>query len=245
MSNIVIDMNNIPKHIALILDGNGRWAKKRMLPRNLGHRKGAFNIADIAKEASALGIKVMSCYCFSTENWNRPKQEVDYLMQVPIKYFKRYKEKIENSDIKVIFSGRRDRVPSNLLTTMEEIEKITSNHEGLILNLCFDYGSHDEIINAAKKLAIAVKNGEISVDQIDEKMFEKNLYTKDLPPVDLLIRTSGEERISNYLLWQIAYAEFYFTPVLWPDFDAKELEKAIISYQGRTRRFGGLKEEEK
>lgn len=243
MSNILIDNENIPKHIALILDGNGRWAKKRLLPRNLGHRKGAFNIADIAQAAAELGVKVMSCYCFSTENWTRPAAEVKYLMEVPVRYIKRYQEKIANSDIKVIFSGRKDRVPAELYATIKKIEDMTSDHQGLILNICFDYGSQYEITEAVREIAALVKKGELAIEAIDEKTIDNHLYTRDLPPVDLLIRTSGEQRISNFLLWQIAYAELYFTDVLWPDFKKEDLEAAILNYQKRNRRFGGLKEE--
>lgn len=233
---------HIPKHIAIILDGNGRWAKKRLLPRIMGHRKGAFNISDIAKHAERLGIEYMTCFCFSTENWNRPEGEVNYIMEAPIKYFRHYKKKIEASTIKIKFIGRRDRIPKALLETLLEMEKITEQHKGLVLTLCLDYGSYDEITTATKEIATLVKENKISIEDITPALIENHLFTKDYPHLDLLIRTSGEIRISNFLLWQLGYAELYFTDVLWPDFDERELEKAIADYQKRNRRFGGLNE---
>lgn len=235
-----IDMNKIPSHIAMILDGNGRWAKKRLMPRTFGHRKGAFNIVDIAKSCSSIGVKYLTMFCFSTENWNRPETEVNYIMTAPIRYFKKYQDKIKASNYKICFLGRRDRVPSSLLAIMNEIEDMTKEHTGLVLSLCVDYGSYDEITSATKKIALMVKNNEIGIDDITPELIESKLFTRDYPKLDLLIRTSGEVRISNFLLWQLGYAELYFTDTLWPDFDENELEKAILSYQARNRRFGGL-----
>lgn len=235
-----LDQNKMPVHIAMILDGNGRWAKKRLLPRTMGHRKGAFNIRDIANLCNSIGIKYLTMFCFSTENWNRPASEVDYIMQTPVRYYKRYKEKIWNSPLKIKFIGRRDRVPKNLLAIMEEIEEKTVNHTGLVLTLCVDYGSYDEITTATKEIAKLVKEDKLKIEEITPTLLEEHLFTKDYPKLDLLIRTSGEIRISNYLLWQLGYAELYFTDTLWPDFDEKELEKALQSYQSRNRRFGGL-----
>ncbi|MCM1130527.1 MAG: isoprenyl transferase [Roseburia sp.] len=237
-----VDPNKIPVHVAMILDGNGRWAKKRLLPRTFGHRKGAFNIVDVAKACDKIGIKYLTMFCFSTENWNRPTDEVNYIMSAPIRYYKRYKDKIENSKMKVCFIGRRDRIPVPLLRILEEIEHITKDHTGLTLTLCVDYGSYDEITTATKEIAKLVKENKLSVEEITPELIESHLFTKDYPKLDLLIRTSGEIRISNYLLWQLGYAELYFTDTLWPDFDEKELEKAILSYQSRNRRFGGLNE---
>ncbi len=239
--NEKIDINNIPKHIAIILDGNGRWAKKRNRPRIYGHRKGAFNIERICKYADSLGVKVLSIYCFSTENWHRPSDEVNYLMHLPIRYFMRYRNQIKDSNIKIVFSGRRDRISNKLNDLAKDIEDMTKNHQGITLNICFDYGSRDEIIRAIKKLNEAGED----IKNLNEETFSKYLDTANLGDVDLLIRTSGELRLSNFLLWQIAYAEFYFTDILWPDFDELELDKAIISYQNRNRRFGGIKEENK
>lgn len=241
----MMDLTKIPSHIAIILDGNGRWAKKRGRPRIYGHRKGAFNIEKIAKHANDLGVKVLSIYCFSTENWTRPEGEVSYLMTLPIRYFNRYFNKIKESPYKIRFSGRRDRINQKLQDLMQELEEVTNNHEGLILNICFDYGSRDEIIRGIKKLYTDLSNNKIKALDVTPELFDTYLDTAYLGDVDLLIRTSGEERISNFLLWQIAYAELYFTDVLWPDFDEIELDKAIISYSKRNRRFGGLKEQEK
>ena len=236
---------NIPTHIAIILDGNGRWAKKRGMPRVYGHRKGAYNISNIAQYADEIGIKVMSIYCFSTENWSRPGDEVTYLMKLPIRYFSRYKEKIKNSNIKVIFSGRRDHVSEKLNTLMDEIVELTKDHVGLILNICFDYGSRDELVRAIKNIANDIISNKITISDIDTKLINSYLDTKNLPDVDLLIRTSGEQRISNFLLWQIAYAELYFTDILFPDFNEAELEKALDSYSKRDRRYGGINYEKK
>ena len=240
-----IDMNNIPKHIAIILDGNGRWAKSKLKPRFFGHREGALNISRVAKYCDELGIEALTCFCFSTENWKRPKEEVNYLMSTPVKFYKRYKNKIINSNYKIQVIGRKDRIPEDLLNIIKEIENETKNHSGLKLTLCIDYGSYEEITSAVKNIASKVKLGEISVDDITPELIDSNLYTNGLPKLDLLIRTSGEERISNFLLWQLAYSELYFTKVYWPEFDLKELKKAIISYQSRNRRFGGLIKEEK
>lgn len=236
-----LDMNKIPTHIAMILDGNGRWAKKRGLPRTAGHRKGAFNIEKIAFECERLGVKYMTCYCFSTENWKRPEDEVNYLMKLPIRYFKKAYKTIINSNIKIKMIGRRDRFTKEFLKTVEEIEETTKDHTGLVLTLCLDYGSYDEITTAVKEIATEVKAGKLEVSDITSQTISNHLFTKNYPPLDLLIRTSGEYRISNYLLWQIAYSEFYFTDVLWPDFDVSELHKALYDYQNRNRRFGGLK----
>lgn len=237
-----LDLNNLPKHIAIILDGNGRWAKKRLLPRNLGHRKGAFNIRSIASYLNKLGINVLSLYCFSTENWKRPKEEVNYLMTKPVRFLKRYLNDIKKSNIKIIFSGRKNKIPSELLKIMNEIIDLTKDHTGLILNICFDYGSKDEIVRGIKNIIKDYESNKINIDDINETMFNKYLDTKDLPDVDLLIRTSGEKRVSNFLLYQIAYAEFYFTDVLWPDFDENEMDKALLAYQNRDRKYGALKE---
>lgn len=235
-----VDPKKIPAHVAMILDGNGRWAKKRLLPRTFGHRKGAFNIVDVAKACDQIGIKYLTMFCFSTENWNRPEAEVNYIMNAPIRYYKRYKEKILNSRYQIRFMGRRDRIPAPLLQVLEEIEHTTKDHTGLTLTLCIDYGSYDEITTATKEIATLVKENKLDIKDITPELIENHLFTKDYPRLDLLIRTSGEVRISNYLLWQLGYAELYFTDTLWPDFDEKELEKAILSYQSRNRRFGGL-----
>ena len=235
------EQKNIPFHGAMILDGNGRWAKKRLMPRTYGHRKGAFNIVDIAKACHAMGIKYLTMFCFSTENWNRPSEEVNYIMQAPIRYYKKYKSKIINSNYILRFIGRRDRLPKVLVDIIEELEELTKSHTGLTLTLCIDYGSYDELTTATREIAQLVKEGNLLIEDITPELIENHLFTRNYPKLDLLIRTSGELRISNYLLWQLGYAELYFTNVLWPDFNEKELKKAIESYQARNRRFGGLK----
>ena len=237
-----LDKNRIPAHIAIILDGNGRWAKERGKPRIYGHRHGAFNLRDLAKYGNQIGIKYMTVYCFSTENWKRPDDEVNFLMNTPVWYIKRFwKTMVLNTNIKYKMIGRRDRLPKKLLDAIEEMENATKNHDGLVLTLCIDYGSRDEITTAVKNIAKDVKDGIIDPKDINEDMITNNLLTKDYPPLDLLIRTSGECRISNYLLWQLAYSELYFTDTYFPAFTPEKLEEALIDFQNRNRRFGGLK----
>ncbi|MCD4827423.1 MAG: di-trans,poly-cis-decaprenylcistransferase [Acholeplasmataceae bacterium] len=224
-----MDIKNVPNHVAIILDGNGRWAKKRGQPRSYGHYMGGRNLFKVASYAKQLGISKLSVYAFSTENWKRPQEEVDYLMTKPIELYYKNIDKFNEIDYKIIFSGRKDRFSEALLKVMHEIENKTKAFKGFVLNVCVDYGSYDEIITAVNQL-----DKPITIEKLESKLFVKE-------PVDLLIRTSGEMRISNFLLWQIAYAEFYFTHVHWPSFDKKQLIKAIKSYQKRQRRFGGLK----
>lgn len=223
-----MNTKNVPNHVAIILDGNGRWAKKRGQKRSYGHYMGGRNLFSVAKHAKEMGIKKLSVYAFSTENWKRPQEEVDYLMTKPIELYHKNKDRFGEIDYQIIFSGRKDRFSKELLEIMTEMENLTKEHKGFILNVCVDYGSYDEIISA--------------VNQLDKPITRESLESKLMvkEPVDLLIRTSGEMRISNFLLWQIAYAEFYFTHVHWPAFNKKQLAKAIKSYQKRQRRFGGL-----
>lgn len=242
MTNEEIIARGVPAHIAIILDGNGRWAKKRFMPRTYGHRKGAFNIRTIARYANQIGVKYLTMYCFSTENWKRPEDEVNYLMTKPVRYIKRYYNDLVNSSIKITFIGRRDRIPADLLNILTDLENKTRDHTGLVLTLCIDYGSFDELSTAIKNITSEVVENKLEISDINEQCIMSHLFTKDYPPVDLMIRTSGELRLSNYLLLQSAYAELYFTDVLWPDFNEKELLKAIENYQSRNRRFGGLKE---
>ncbi len=241
---MMIDKNNIPKHIAIILDGNGRWAQARNKPRNHGHLRGARTLGRTAVECDKLGVKVLTVYAFSTENWKRPAEEVNFLMKTPVVRFVKNKKKIKDSNIKVKFIGRRTEFPEDLLNTIEEMEKLTENNTGLLIQVCADYGSRYEITEAVKQIANEVKNGELDPELINEQTIEKHLMTHGTPELDLLIRTSGEHRISNFLLWQLSYSELYFTDVYWPDFDIRELEKAISSFQNRKRRYGGLKKEE-
>jgi undecaprenyl diphosphate synthase len=231
----------MPKHIAIILDGNGRWAKKRGLDRSYGHKQGALNLKTICLEANSLGVEVLSVYAFSTENWKRPKDEIEYLMNLPKVFENEYKDDFKDYDVKVVFSGRRDRLSEDNIALIKRVEEETKKREGIILNVCIDYGSQNEITEATKKIAQKVMDKELTLDMINEDTIANHLYTSMLPPVDLLIRTSGEVRISNYLLWQIAYAELYFTKVQWPAFNKRQLYKAINDYQNRNRKFGGLK----
>lgn len=231
----------IPKHIAIILDGNGRWAKKRGLPRTLGHQAGVENIRKIALAASKLGIRALSVFAFSTENWNRPQAEVDFLMKLPGEFEKRFKDDFQKHDIKVMFSGRKTRLSSENLEILERITNNTAHRKGLILNICFDYGAKEELVNAMKIIATNIQNQTLTPEAIDENTINDLLYTKDLPPLDLLIRPSGEVRLSNFLLWQAAYSELYFCKTYWPSFSQKDLLRALRAYSHRERRFGGLK----
>ncbi len=236
-----IDLNNIPAHIAIILDGNGRWAKKRGLPRTVGHRAGTLNIRKITLAAKEIGIKVLSVYAFSTENWKRPKDEVNYLMSLPKEFERQFADDFRNADVKVIFTGRKDRFSKENQEIIKRIMNNSKDRTGITLNICFDYGSYDEITTAVKNIAREVKNNELIIENITPDVISSHLFTKDLPQLDLLIRTSGEERLSNFMLWQLAYSELYFTKVHWPSFNKKCMIKAIKNYQKRNRRFGGLK----
>lgn len=234
----------IPQHIAIIMDGNGRWAKKRSMPRTFGHKMGSDNLKKIAIECNTLGIKALSVYAFSTENWKRPKKEIDYLMSLPKEFEETFKGKFKENDIRVIFSGRRSKFPKDVQELIERVEEKTKERKGLILNICFDYGSHTEMIEGIKEISEDYKNGLISLEDINVELIDNHLYTKELPPLDVLIRTSGEERISNFLLWQLAYSELVFVKKHWPAFSRKELLKALDRFQKRNRRFGGLKKDE-
>jgi len=232
---------NIPNHIAIILDGNGRWAKKRGMPRTYGHQRGVENIRRVALAASDFGIKALSVYAFSTENWKRPQEEVDFLMKLPGEFEKKFKDDFKKYDIKVMFSGRKNKLSKENLDILERITEKTKDRQGMVLNICFDYGSQTEILEAVQDIAKDVKDGQLNVEDISKDHIEKRLYTSDLPPLDLLIRPSGEVRLSNFMLWQAAYAELYFCDTYWPAFSKKTLEKALLDYTKRNRRFGGLK----
>lgn len=238
-----INMNNIPKHLAIILDGNGRWARKRGMPRNYGHKEGAQTLLKTASSCSELGVKYLTVYAFSTENWTRPSEEVNYLMNLPLEFFDKVMPEVLKNNIKVSFIGKRDGLNQELIDKIEEVSTKTKDCTGLHMIIALNYGSRDEIVSATKELIKDVIAEKIDINEINESIFSSKLFTNDIPDVDLLIRTSGEIRLSNYLLWQIAYSEMYFTNTLWPDFNEKELHKAILSYQNRNRRFGGLKED--
>lgn len=231
----------IPNHVAIILDGNGRWAKKRLLPRNLGHKAGAKAVEDICEEAWELGIKYLTVYAFSTENWKRPEDEVNALMKLLRNYLVDCIERSNKNNMRVRVIGEKSALSQDIQDSIEKLEKVTEKNTGLNFTIAINYGSRDEITRAVKNISERVAAGEIKPDDIDMDIISESLDTKGIPDPDLLIRTSGEERLSNFLLWQLAYTEFYFTDVLWPDFNKKELEKAIEKYNGRERRFGGVK----
>lgn len=236
-----LDENNIPKHIAFIMDGNGRWAKKRKMPRTYGHHEGTKTIRDIALHCNKLGVEAMTVYAFSTENFARPQQEVQFIFKLPKDFFDSYMKELIENNVKICTIGHLDLAPQDTQDIINAAIDRTRQNTGLKLCFAFIYGGRDEILEATKKLANNVKNNKLEIDQINEDIFNNALMTKDLPEVDLMIRTSGEQRLSNFLLWQLAYAEFVFTDVLWPDFNEDELDKAIWMYQNRDRRFGGLK----
>lgn len=234
---------NVPQHIAIILDGNGRWAKMKGMPRNYGHAQGAKNVEVVCKAAHDLGVKYLTLYAFSTENWNRPKAEVDALMTLLKSYLKTCIKTAKKNNMRVRVIGDTTKLSDDIQEKIKELEKESASYDGLNLQIAINYGSRDEIIRAMKKIAEDVKEDKLSVGEINEELVSTYLDTKEIPDPDLMIRTSGELRISNYLLWQIAYSEFYFTDVPWPDFKEEELKKAIANYNSRSRRYGGLEEE--
>lgn len=238
----------IPQHLAIIMDGNGRWAENRRLPRVAGHKEGMETVKKITKYASKLGVKVLTLYAFSTENWKRPAAEVDFLMQLPVDFFDSFVPELIKENVRVEVMGYKEFLPAHTQQAVEKAMEQTRHNTGLILNFALNYGSRAEILSAVKELYVEMEESNLSVDQVDDEMFEKHLMTgflpKELRDPELLIRTSGEERVSNFLLWQLAYSELFFTKALWPDFDEQALEDAIASFQNRDRRFGGIKQEE-
>lgn len=232
--------SKVPNHVAIIMDGNGRWAQNRGLKRTKGHEMGAKTLKKISEYVYDKGIKVLSVYAFSTENWKRDKEEVDFLMDLFLKAFKKNFESIKKKGVKVIFSGLRDKLSDKVLKAMDKMTNETKDNTNGIFNICINYGGQDEIVNATKLIVKDANEGKISIEDINKDMYNKYLFN-DLPPIDLLIRTSGEYRISNFMLYQLAYAELYFTNVLWPDFNDEELDKAVDSFGNRDRRFGGVK----
>ena len=234
---------NIPQHVAIILDGNGRWAKAKGMPRNYGHAQGSKNVEKICEEAWRMGIKYLTVYAFSTENWNRPKEEVNALMKLLRNYMKTCLKTAAKNDMKVRVIGDITKLDEDIQKRILELEEATKNNGGLNFQIAINYGSRDELTRAVRTLAEDVKEGKLMPEEVNEACIERYLDTHDIPDPDLLIRTSGEQRLSNYLLWQLAYTEFYFTDVPWPDFSKQELEKAIEQYNRRDRRYGGVKEE--
>jgi len=229
---------DVLEHIAIIMDGNGRWALSRGLPRTAGHKKGAEKVIEISKAAKDMGIKFLTIYAFSTENWKRSKDEVDTLMNLLRDYLAKDFQKLNEEDVRIRFIGEREMLPEDIVADMEKLEKLTSGNRAATLQIALSYGGRAEIVEAAKKTALKIKNGDMLLKEIDEKTFADMLYTKDVPDPDILIRTSGEQRLSNFLLWQLAYAEFFFTKTYWPDFTPEELRQIIESYQRRERRYG-------
>ena len=238
-----VDFSALPEHIAIILDGNGRWAKAKGMPRSYGHIKGCANLESLCDDVKDLGIPYLTVYAFSTENWKRPKEEVDALMKLLRNYMKNCLKTAEKNRMCVRVLGDKTRLDEDIRARIEELEEATKNNDGLHFQIAINYGGRDELVRAAKKLAESIARGELAPEDINEASVNSFLDTAGIPDPDLLIRTCNEQRISNFLLWQLAYTEFYFTPVPWPDFTKEELVKAVEAYTRRDRRYGGLKEE--
>ncbi|MCR5337687.1 MAG: isoprenyl transferase [Lachnospiraceae bacterium] len=236
------DTRGVPEHVAVILDGNGRWAKSKGLPRTAGHVAGAKNIESICRAADEIGIRYLTVYAFSTENWSRPKDEVDAIMRILRDYLKSCLAQSKKNNMRCKVIGERSRLDPDIVKRIEELEEASKDYTGLTFIIALNYGGQDEIIRATKKMIADAGEGKLQPDDLTPEIFSSYLDTKDIPNPDLMIRTSGEQRLSNYLIWQLAYAELYFTPVPWPDFNRSELEKAVEAYQQRDRRFGGVKE---
>ncbi|MBS5937777.1 isoprenyl transferase [Clostridium sp.] len=237
---LVLDKDNMPRHIAIIMDGNGRWAKQRKLPRTMGHKAGVETIRRVIKETHILGIKYLTLYAFSTENWKRPKDEVSALMRLLVEYLRSELQELNKNGVVIKILGDINMLPKDAQNEVKEAIELTKNNTGVVLNIAFNYGGRDEIIRAVKLVSNDVKSGKLNIEDIDEKALEKYLYTNGAPDPDLIIRPSGEQRISNFLLWQCAYSEFWYSNVCWPDFKEEHLHEAIYDYQHRDRRYGGV-----
>lgn len=235
------DELKIPQHVAIILDGNGRWAKQRHMPRNFGHKAGADNLEQVISDAWDLGIKYLTVYAFSTENWKRSVEEVTGIMTILRNFLRQSIEKSNKNNMRVSVIGERSRLDPDIRAAIEDLEKATKNNTGIRFIIALNYGGRDDITRAVRRISADVKDGKLTEADITEDLISSYLDTADIPDPDLLIRTSGEIRISNFLPWQVAYSEFYFTDTLWPDFKKEDLEKAIEYYNGRDRRFGGVK----
>ncbi len=240
-----INTENIPSHLAIIMDGNGRWAKQRGMLRAFGHENGTKAVRETVEVCAKKGIKYLTLYAFSTENWNRPKLEVDTLMKLLISALKKELPTLQKNNIRLNTIGNSEMLPENARKQLFDVIEKTKTNSQMTLTLALSYGSREEIVSAVKQISQKVKDNSLQLTDINESLFNQHLYTHDMPDVDLVIRTSGEQRISNFLLWQCAYAEFYFTEVLWPDFREKDLNEAIVSYQNRERRFGKTSEQVK
>lgn len=238
-----INLESLPKHISIIMDGNGRWAKQKGFLRAFGHEEGTKAVRDVVEGSAELGIENLTLYAFSTENWNRPKLEVDTLMRLLVSSLKKEIKTLIKNNIKLNAIGNLNTLPKKAQKELNEVIEKTKENNRMTLTLALSYGSREELVHAVKDISQKVKNEELSIDAIDESIINQHLYTQNLPDVDLLIRTSGEQRISNFLLWQIAYAELYFSTILWPDFRREDLYEAIYNYQTRERRFGKTSEQ--
>ncbi|MEG1441167.1 MAG: isoprenyl transferase [Oscillospiraceae bacterium] len=236
-----LDPNRIPRHIGIIMDGNGRWAKKRGLPRKMGHKKGAETLEIISDYCDSIGVKAITVYAFSTENWARPKDEVDALMELLYNYLITVEKRFENRNMSLKISGDTSVLSEKIQKAIVHAEEVTASGTGLVLNIALNYGGRAEILHAARLVAVDLKHGKISEDDITEEYLNSYMYTAALPEVDLIIRPSGEYRLSNFLLWQAAYAEFWFSSICWPDFTEDDMKTAILDFQNRDRRFGGVK----
>ena len=233
------DFQKLPRHVAIIMDGNGRWAKKHKLNVAMGHRQGVETLREVIRHTDDLGIEALTIYAFSTENWNRSKEEVGALMQLILDFFKSEIDELMEKNVRILILGEKDVFPEKQREVLIEAENRSAANTGLTLNICLNYGGRAELTRAAKSIAQDVKAGVLSLDDVDEQLISKRLYTANQPDVDLMIRTSGEMRLSNFLLWQCAYAEFLFPKVLWPDFSVQDYDEALLAYGGRERRFGG------
>lgn len=236
-----IDLSNIPKHIGIIMDGNGRWAKQRNLPRAMGHRAGVETIRDVVKECNRIGVKYLTLYAFSTENWKRPKDEVNALMKLLVEYLKGEFKELNDNGVVINYIGDITKLPEVCQKELNNAYEKTKNNDGLIMNLALNYGGRDDILNAFKKLHNDINNGKINIDKISEDTISNYLYTSGMPDPDLIIRPSGEQRLSNFFLWQSSYSELWYSNLMWPDFRIAHLHKAIYDYQNRDRRYGGVK----
>jgi len=235
-----IESSSMPRHIAVIMDGNGRWAQKRLLPRSMGHRAGMAALKELVKACDELNIPFLTVFAFSTENWKRPITEVDFLMNLLVEYLHKELDELHKNNVRIHVMGDYTVIPSECQMEIKNAIEKTSNNDGLVFNIAINYGSRQEIINTVKLFAEKVIQNEMKIEEINEEIFSRSLYTGDMPDPDLLIRTAGERRISNFMLWQIAYAEIVISDTLWPDFSREDLIMAINEYQGRDRRFGGL-----
>lgn len=238
--DISIDKSNLPKHIGIIMDGNGRWARKRGLPRSMGHKAGAESLKKIVTEANNMGIQYITVYAFSTENWKRPKEEVDYLMNLLMDYLINAEKTLAGENVRIRAIGSRKELSEEMCRQIEKTEKLTSDRSGIVMNIALNYGGREELVHSAKHLCREAVAGNINPEDICEKDIENGLYTANQPDVDLLIRTSGEQRLSNFMLWQVSYAEMVFVKKTWPDFKPRDLHECIRLYQNRNRRYGAV-----